>query len=220
MTDGAVSKEQLEEAKQLANEFPTADAQYAVALMLRAAGDSTGYVAQLQRTADALGNSAWDRYPRLFDLYASRGDVEGMKRLAKSAKDPLLEAKILKAERKAEQAIALLAPLGDSSAEVVALRASLQLDAGKLNDAILSFTKALSMKKDPEIQHGLGVAYLERGLSELAVESLLAATTADPKNARYVSNLAAAYANLDKKEDALKHLFGALSSSPDDPGST
>jgi TolB-like protein len=73
------------------------------------------------------------------------------------------------------------------------------------------------VSKDPDTHNGLGVAYLKRGLTELAIKSLLDAVTADPANRVYAANLALAYAAADKREEGMKHLFGALAKDPSDP---
>jgi tetratricopeptide (TPR) repeat protein len=219
-----------DEATRLAADHPgSAVAQYAAALTLRAAGDSTAYAEHLERTRVALTKDAgarWSDYPRLFDLFAARGDVASMMKFAAETKKTtteldrrMFEARIARVEGAYDAALESLKPLGDRYGSAVALRALVQMDAGRLDDAILSFTKAngLGLATHSETQHGLGLAYLRRGLLELSIEALSKAVAADPANATYASNLAAAYAGLDKREDAMKHLFTALAKSPADP---
>ena len=201
---------------------------YAKALLLRRLGRSTEADAALAALEDVLpashGPSAVD-VSELFELAAARGDVARMKRMHR-ALDPadtrtraLWGARIARVEGDPDQGLALLRPLGRDDADLVALQARLEGDRGALDEAIASWTRArtLGLDEDPQTLGGLGVAYLRRGLVELAVEALLEAVDRDPETVAYRSNLAAALAEQDRQADAMKQLYGALGRAPEDP---
>ena len=206
----------------------------AASRLARLAGQSSAALRHLAPLAALLhqGRIRADDFPELFEVFAARGDIDGMRRMVKalaktgpsgSAAPEHLQrvwpVRLLRAEGKFEAALQLL---GESTAvpvEHLALRAQLQVDAGQLQDAILTWTRVLQLTPQghPEAQAGLGVAYLRRGLVELAVQALTRAVDADKDNAAWRSNLAEAYGALDKRDDAMQQLFGALAQAPKDP---
>lgn len=119
-----------------------------------------------------------------------------------------------------EAALTALGALTDRPARL--LRARLLSDAGRWDEAI-SLWLALAEEKPAsetapratlaEIPSGLGSAYLRRGLVELAIEALSEARRLAPDDPVHVSNLTAAYAALDKRNEALKQLFSGLGGS-------
>ena len=186
------------------------------------------YLQHLEPLAALLKNPANkpSAYPELFDLLAARGDADGLARmvqgLAPDAPPELAlrwRAVALRTQGKFADALQVLGEPGDDRPALLALKATLEGDAGRFGDAIGTWTRALSkgLDGDPDAQAGMGVAYLRRGLSELAVQALLKAVNADPDNAAYRSNLVQAYAALDKRDDAMQQIFGALAKNPKDP---
>jgi Flp pilus assembly protein TadD/TolB-like protein len=161
--------------------------------------------------------------PELFDFFASRGDVAAMERMVSprpvTPDDRRWKAMLLRLQGKYAEALKILGDPMDDQPGLLALRAQVQVDAGDAQGGILTWTRALraGLEADGQAHAGLGIAYLRRGLNELAVQALNKAVSLDPDDAAARSNLAAAYAALDKKDDAMQQLFGALAKNPKDP---
>jgi len=163
------------------------------------------------------------RFPELFDHYARLGDVAMMRRFVAALPDkksPLARRWRAEMQRHEGSYAAALKTVGKAKeADSMALRARLLADTGKLNDAIAAWTSLVEGQAatDPAAHNGLGVVYLRRGLVELAIQSFNKAIQRDGDNPTYRANLATAYGRLDKRNDALKHVFSALGKAPDDP---
>jgi tetratricopeptide (TPR) repeat protein len=199
---------------------------YARALLLRRldrATDADAALSALDAALPAPGLTAAD-VPELFDLAAARGDVARMKAMlgtVDAASRPrihaLWTARIARVDGRTDDGLAALKGLDRDDFDGVVLTAQLQADSGALDAAIATWMRAAGQRPDdPIVQAGLGVAYLQRGLTELAVEALVKAVEGDPSTAAHKSNLAAALTALDKKQDALKQLYAALGDAPDD----
>jgi tetratricopeptide (TPR) repeat protein len=201
-----------------------------VALLADRLGQTSAYHAALAKLASFVeaGQLPASEVPEVFDYHTHRGDVEAMNRTLKSlpedARPPtrtLWTARILRAKQKYGEALKALAgiPEGFVTPDVLALQARLQAESGAVDESILTWTRALGLglETDPDAHAGLGTAYLRRGLFELAIESYVKAVSLDPEQPRHRSNLAVAYAALDRREDALKEVFAALSKAPSDP---
>lgn len=198
---------------------------YAQALLLERMGreaQAHAALASLQQALPGDGLTAAD-VTQLFALAAARGDLDAMKRMhdgVDARRAPrthaLWAAHIARVEQKPLDAVAVLKALGEDRDALVLTARSLA-DAGELDRAIATWLKVRALAPDDAVVHGgLGAAYLRRGLVELAVESLTEAVNRDPGTPAYRSNLAAAYAAQDQKNDALKQLYGALGDRPDD----
>ncbi len=200
---------------------------YARALLLRRLGqvtDADAALSELEAALPAPGLTAAD-VPELFTLATARGDVPAMKTMLATV-DPasrprihaLWTARIARVEGRTADGLAALEDLDREDFDGIVLTAQLQADAGELDAAIATWMRATNQRPDdPTVQAGLGVAYLQRGLTELAIEALLKAVEGDPGTVAHKSNLAAALTALDRKQDALKQLYSALGTAPDDP---
>lgn len=198
----------------------------AAARLHRMAGHRAAFLQHLEPLAAMLkaGRLRASDVPELFDLMAARGDVDGMTRfLSALPKDAPNEdvvrwtGTLLRAQGRFDDA---LRAVGDPVApRLLALRAAIQVDAGDVQGGILTWTRALQagLEGDAAAQSGLGLAYLRRGLAELAVQALNKAVGLDADDLAARSNLAAAYGALDRRDDALQQLFGALAKQPKDP---
>ncbi len=219
----------LNELEQLAIQAPAEPLVHvAAARLAKLAGKRAAYLQHLEPLAALLeaGKLKAADFPELFDLLAARGDVAGMARFV-AALDPSTpkvlalrwRATLLRAQAKFDEALKILAEPADDQPMLLALKAAVQVDAGDAQGAILTWTRALraGMETDAQAQGGLGVAFLRRGLNELAVQALNKSVSLDPDDVAARSNLASAYAALDKRDDALQQLFGALARQPKDP---
>ncbi len=226
--DTPVALGALKEALALTQAHPASGLiRHAAALVALRADDKATFLDQLealQKIVEAGSADAAD-YPELFDLHAARGDAEAMKALLSSARPrlspqraALWQAELLRVSGRPEEALAALSK-AEPTRPALILKARLQVETGALNEGIITWTQAASMgpPDDPQIQAGLGVAYLRRGLAQLAIEALVKAHSAQPADTAHLSNLALADAQLDRREDALKQVFTALSKAPDDP---
>ena len=186
--------------------------------------EALGRLAALERAGAVQGADV----PELFDWYAAHGDIDRMAALVAAmgpgvaaAERAVAEARLLRARGAPAEALARLEKLAgdDAPAEALLWKARLQVETGAVEAGILTWTRARSrgLRDDPRAAAGLGAAYLRRGLVELAVESLLEAVNADPEEAAWRSNLALAYAALDRRSDALKQVYAALAEAPEDP---
>lgn len=219
----------LQEAEQDCTLAPTEPLVHlAAARLARLAGRHALFLQHLEPLAAMLkaGHLKAAEVPDLFDLLAARGDTEGLGKFV-AALDPhrtdaqalRWRATLLRLQGRFDEALKLLGDPDDDQPALLALRARLQVDAGDAQGAILTWTRALrdGLETDAQAHAGLGIACLRRGLNELAVQALNKAVSLDPDDAAVRSNLASAYAALDKKDDALQQLFGALAKNPKDP---
>lgn len=219
----------LIEAQDLATALPDEPlAHLAAARLAKLAGKRSEFYVHLRPLVAFLhkGSLRAAECPEIFELLAQKGDVAGMKKFVAAldknvtTEDRLrYEATTLRADGKFAEALKLLEKIKADQPALLALKAQLLVDAGELNEAILTWTTALQngLDREPEAQAGIGVAYLRRGLVELAVQAFLKALGLDGDNAAVKSNLAAAYAAMDKRDDAMQQLFGALAKTPTDP---
>lgn len=183
----------------------------ALARVARRAGDRAVLLAALNRL-DGVLDRLGDTPPEMFELYEAQGDTRRMAPLA--GDDVVRRARLMRvAGEDPRGALALLGAASSPAADL--LRARLLGDLGDLDGAITVWTRLVNGAGagDAEVHAGLGVAYLRRGLLELSVAALLRARDLEPGRATHVSNLAAAYAALDRRNDALQTLYGA----PPDP---
>lgn len=202
---------------------------YGAARVAARHGQQAVYLDQLQQLHKAIvaRKESPSRYPELFDVFAAQGDIKSMETMIKglgAKADKTLKARwqasLWRARGKVDKALAALGRFEPKEpAATSMLRARLLVEAGKVDDGIIAWTRLSSgnHKADPNVHAGLGVAYMRRGLGELAVEAFLQAHNFDPDNPIHLSNLAAAYALMDKRQDALKQVFTALGKNPDDP---
>ena len=219
----------LTEAQELTTTLPDEPlAHLAAARLAKLAGKRSEFYRHLQPLVAFLhkGTLRVAECPEIFELLAQKGDVAGMKKFVAAldknvmAEDRLrYEATTLRADGKFTEALKILEKVANDQPALLALKAQLLVDVGDLNEAILTWTTALQngLDREPEAQAGIGVAYLRRGLVELAVQAFLKALGQDGENAAVKSNLASAYAAMDKRDDAMQQLFGALAKTPTDP---
>ena len=186
------------------------------------ASDAIKALVQLEPLLPAFGLDA-GQVPELFDIAAGRGDVVGMRRLH-AGLDPdrdglrkaVWEAAIARMEGRGAEHLAALQARGDERDALVA-RAQIYADLGRLDESVATWMRAeRAAPGDPQVLGGLGLAYLRRGLPELAAEALFKAVDGDPANDAHRSNLAAALVRLGKDTDALKQLYMALGEHSED----
>ncbi len=203
------------------------DLHAAGARLADAAGRPSARTRHLEALAASLrvkGAQAW-RYPEVFDVLIRRKDDRAIKAMFMSASVGLdaatrrrWQARMLRTQGLFKAALRALGPAKGDDLKALALRARLLVDHGQLDKGIAAWTKAMQkgLADDPEANNSMGLAWLQRGMIELAVQSFNKAAQADPDNPIYPANLATAYAAADKRNDAMKHLFGALAKAPND----
>jgi len=187
--------------------------------------DSLAALTALERALPESGLSAHG-FPELFDLAERRGDIAAMARIygtldevADSRRRHLWSARVHRVAGTPSRGLKELEALDATDGEASLLRGHLMLDAGRVDQAIASYIRSQKLlgAAGSRVDASLGLAYLRRGLVELAVESLVKAVDSAPTDLASRSNLAEAYRALDRESDAMKLLYGALAESPDDP---
>jgi Flp pilus assembly protein TadD len=96
----------------------------------------------------------------------------------------------------------------------------LYIDGNENLDLALKYAQSAkaAMPNAPQIDDTLGLVYLKKGLTDLAIASFKSAVTADQKNGEYVYHLGMGYEQKEDKRQARAMFERALALSPDFQG--
>ncbi|MCB9679581.1 MAG: hypothetical protein H6737_31030 [Alphaproteobacteria bacterium] len=160
---------------------------------------------------EALGHT--ETVDAAFWVYVARGDTARVDALLEGS-DPWPDERAARLRLAGDLEAALEAVAKPEEDADRYVRAELLADLGRLDEALHAWTGVVEgMPDHPGAHAGLGLAYLRRGLPELAVQSFLKSLELE-ENPAVRSNLAAAFAALDDRARVASTLAGL---DPTDP---